>query len=204
MITITMKLGSDFYHEDDVEQIAKKLLGKYLVTHFDNMHTSGMIVETEAYAGVTDKASHAFNGRRTQRTEIMYKSGGISYVYLIYGIYSLFNVVTNKEDIPHAVLIRAIEPVDGINKMLKRRNLDKVGKNLSAGPGLLTQALGISTMHTGISLMGNLIWIENREIHIPDKQIICSQRVGVNYAGKDAQLPRRYRVKDNPWISKAK
>ena len=154
-----MKLNKEFYLEKDVDRIAQNLLGKFLVTNFDGLLTSGKIVETESYAGVTDKASHAYAGRRTKRTEIMYRQGGTIYVYLIYGIYSMFNIVTNKENIPHAILIRALEPVDGIETILSRRKLDKPKYNLSAGPGLLTQALGITTKQSGLSLFdGGLIF----------------------------------------------
>ncbi len=198
-----MKLGYDLYHLDNVEFIAQKLLGKYLVTNFSNVITSGKIVETEAYAGITDKASHAYNAKRTNRTELMYKDGGIAYVYLIYGIYSLFNIVTNIKETPHAVLVRAIEPEDGIETMQKRSALN--GKRyFTSGPGLLTQALGISTKHTGISLLENQIWLENRNVNFSKHEIISSPRVGVAYAGEDALLNRRYRIKNNPWVSKAK
>ena len=163
-----------------------------------------MIVETEAYCGINDKASHAYGGRRTKRTEIIYMEGGIIYVYLIYGIYALFNVVTNKKDIPHAVLIRAIEPIDGIDEMLKRRKLNKVQTNLSAGPGLLTQALAITTSQTGKSLLKGNIWLEDRNTTPKEEEIITSPRVGVGYSQEDAILPRRYRIKNNKWTSKAK
>ncbi len=199
-----MKLDKNFYINDDVDHVAQKLLGKFLVTQIDGIVTSGKIVETESYAGVTDKASHAYGGRRSNRTEIMYMPGGTVYVYLIYGIYSLFNVVTNKEDIPHAVLIRAIEPSDGIYEMLKRRKLERPKHNLSAGPGLLSQALGISTRHTGQSLLNGNIWIEDRGVNILQDEIIARPRVGVAYAEEDALLLRRFSIKDNPWVSKAK
>ncbi len=199
-----MKLNKEFYLDEDVERIAKKLLGKVLVTNFNDKITAGKIVETEAYAGITDKASHAYGGRRTKRTEIMYWQAGTIYVYLIYGIYSLFNIVTNKEDIPHAILIRAIEPLDGVETMLKRRKLDKPKYNLCAGPGMLTQALGISTKHTGLSIYDENIWIEDRKINVNQEKIIARPRVGVNYAGEDASLLRRYSIKDNPWVSSAK
>lgn len=199
-----MKLDFDFYQQPDVDLIARKLLGKYLVTNFNNILTSGMIVETEAYAGITDKASHAYNGRKTKRTSIMYMTGGVSYVYLIYGIYSLFNVVTNKKEIPHAVLIRAIEPQDGLQEMMRRRAVSEIKKNLCAGPGLLTQALGISTKHSAVSLLENRIWIEDRGVKIADKHITSSPRVGVDYAAEDALLHRRFRLQNNPWTSNPK
>ena len=146
-----MILPESFYNRKDVVKIARELLGKILVTEF-GVRTSGIIVETEAYAGITDKASHAYGGRRTGRTEVMYSPGGTAYVYLCYGIHHLFNVVTNIEGIPHAVLIRAIEPVEGIETMLERRGKTKLSPSLTAGPGALSQALGISTALTGTSL----------------------------------------------------
>lgn len=197
-----MKLDRGFYERDDVEQIARELLGKQLFTNFDNRLTSGIIVETEAYAGITDRASHAWNGRRTARTEIMYRSGGTAYVYLIYRIHSLFNVVTNREDVPHAVLVRAVEPVDGIDVMLQRRNLKEKQKNVSGGPGLLSQALGIKTEHSGFSLLDGEIWIEDQHTRVTKEQIASGPRIGVDYAGEDALLPRRYWIKDNPWVSR--
>ena len=199
-----MKIHKEFYLDENVERIAQNLLGKFLVTKFNGQLTSGKIVETEAYAGVTDKASHAYGGRRTKRTEIMYWPAGTVYVYFIYGIYSLFNIVTNKKDIPHAILIRAIEPVDGIETMLRRRKIDRPKYNLSSGPGLLTQALAISTKHTGQSILDGPIWIEDRGINLTANEIIARPRVGVAYAEEDALLLRRFSIKDNPWASKAK
>lgn len=197
-----MKLDYSFYQNPDVEDVAQKLLGKVLVTQFNGILTSGKIVETEAYAGPQDKASHAYNGRRTKRTEIMYREGGTAYVYFIYGMYALFNVVTNVKDIPHAVLIRAIEPVDGIENMIRRRKLKDVKHNLCAGPGLLTQALGITTKHSGLSLIKSNIRIEDRNIKISD--ISSGPRINVDYAGDDALLHRRFWIKQNPWVSKAR
>ena len=135
------KLNKDFYLRTDVVQISKDLLGKYLFTKIDNKITAGIITETEAYAGITDKASHAYNNRRTARTEIMFAKGGISYVYLCYGIHHLFNVVTNVEDVPHAVLIRAVKPIEGIEAILKRRNSKEIHSRISGGPGTVSQAL---------------------------------------------------------------
>ena len=175
-----------------------------LYTKFDGKLTSGIIVETEAYAGVDDKASHAYRDRRTSRMEVMYAVGGTAYVYLCYGIHHLFNVVTNVEGIPHAVLIRAIEPVDGIDIMLQRRNMSKPLPKLTAGPGILSQALGISTSHSGVSLFGDEIWIEESEFSIDNNDFISSPRVGCQFAGKDANNPWRFRIKGNPWVSPAK
>lgn len=187
-----MKLRESFYVREDVVQISRELLGKVLVTKFGNKITSGIITETEAYRGVTDKASHAYNNRRTARTEIMYHKGGTAYVYLCYGIHSLFNVVTNKENIPHAVLIRAVVPEKGIKTMLNRRGIKDAGKKTFSGPGSVSQALGIHYSHTGESLSGNKIWIEDAGNHIAPKQIKISPRIGVDYAGKDALLPYRF------------
>jgi len=177
---------------EDVLQISRELLGKVLVTQFGNKITSGIITETEAYRGVTDKASHAYNNRRTARTEIMYHTGGTAYVYLCYGIHSLFNVVTNKENIPHAVLIRAIAPDKGIKEMLHRRGVRAAGKKTFTGPGSVSQALGIHYSHSGEKLSGNKIWIEDIGHKVELAKIQVSPRIGVDYAGKDALLPYRF------------
>lgn len=196
------KLKKDFYVREDVVQIAKDLLGKYLFTMIEGKLTAGIITETEAYAGITDKASHAYNNRRTNRTETMFAEGGISYVYLCYGIHHLFNVVTNVKDVPHAVLIRAIKPIEGIEMIFKRRNI-KIEKDIShcllknknkisGGPGTVSQAMGIKTIHTGIDLTGNKIWIEDKGIKIPKKDILATPRIGVAYADEDAELLYRF------------
>jgi DNA-3-methyladenine glycosylase len=198
------KLPLSFYQQDDVIRLSQELLGKFLFTNFDEQLTGGMIVETEAYHGAEDRASHAFGMRRTKRTETNFRQGGYGYVYLCYGLHSLFNIVTNEIDIPHAVLIRAIEPTDGIDIMLKRRGRNKIDRALTAGPGALTQALGIQLIHNGISMLGPNLWIEDRGIQIDPDNIIASPRVGVDYAGDDATLPWRFRIKNNPWTSRAK
>lgn len=187
-----MKLQKDFYLRNNVVEISKELLGKYLFTKIDGKITSGIITETEAYAGAIDKASHAYNNRRTPRTEIMFAEGGTSYVYLCYGIHHLFNVVTNQKDIPHAILIRAIKPVDGIKTILERRNSEKLHSKISAGPGTVSQALGIKTLHTGLNLMESKIWIEDKGITINKKDITAGPRIGVDYAEEDAKLPYRF------------
>ena len=153
-------------------------------------------MEAEAYAGPEDRASHAYNGRRTSRTEIMFQEGGVAYVYLCYGIHHLFNIVTNVEGIPHAVLIRAIVPIDGIDLMLRRRDKKAVISKLTGGPGTLTQALGIHTTHSGTDLTGYQIWLEDRGIVVPDDQITAGPRVGVNYAGEYTTKPWRFRLKN--------
>jgi len=189
------KLPLSFYLQDDVLAISRQLLGKYLFTFFDGCLTGGMIIETEAYRAPDDRASHAFGMRRTNRNEVMYHHGGVCYVYLCYGIHSLFNIVTNQQGIPHAILIRALEPAVGIEKMLERRHKIKVDKTLTAGPGSLTQALGISTKHNGLSLSGPEIWVQDNGIIVSDDNVITSPRVGVDYAGEDALLPWRFLLK---------
>ncbi len=186
------KLSVDFYKRNDIVQIAKELLGKCLYTNIDNKITAGIITETEAYASITDKASHAYNNKRTKRTETMYHEGGVSYVYLCYGIHHLFNVVTNTKDVPHAVLIRAIKPIEGINTILKRRNKTKLNSKIASGPGTLSQALGISIKDDNINLDGNRIWIEDNGILVLEKDIVFSQRIGIDYAEEDALLPYRF------------
>jgi DNA-3-methyladenine glycosylase len=187
------KLKKEFYLRD-VNVVAKELLGKRLVTNFNGQLTAGLITETEAYAGVTDRASHAYGGRRTARTEIMYSEGGVAYVYLCYGMYSLFNVVTGKKDLPHAVLIRAIQPVTGLETMMKRRKMKSEAKNFSSGPGTLAMALGIHfRKHSGLSLLDSEIWIEEGQ-PVNRSAILTGPRIGVDYAGKDAFLPYRHRI----------
>ena len=195
------KLDKAFYEREDVIKIAKQLIGKVLVTNFEGVVTSGRIVETEAYNGVVDKASHAYNNRRTKRTEIMFGEGGSAYVYLCYGIHHLFNVVTNVKDVPHAVLIRAIEPLEGIDTMLDRMKKTKLDFSIGRGPGNVSKALGIATHHTGNTLFGKDIYIADDGFKIPTKNIIASKRIGVDYAAEDALLPYRFYLKDNGYVS---
>lgn len=196
------KLGISFYERDNVVQIARELPGKFLMTKIDGIITGGMITEVEAYEGVTDRASHAFNNRKTARTEVMYATGGTAYVYLCYGIHHLFNVVTNRSGIPHAILIRAIEPTVGIGTMMKRRKKRLLDFTLTSGPGALSEALGIQTQHTGKSLLTGNIWLEDRGIEITQAMITKTTRIGVDYAGTDALLPYRFYIKENKWISR--
>lgn len=196
------KLKTAFYRQHDVTVIAKDLLGKILVTNINGVRTAGMIVETEAYAGIIDRASHAWNNRRTKRTEVIFQPGGLAYVYLCYGIHYLFNVVTNIENTPHAVLIRALQPIDGIDVMQRRYN-NKPSVKLTAGPGSLCKAMGIDTALNGESLTGKKVWIETGQ-DIADNEIAISTRVGVAYAGEDAYLPYRFSIKNNDWVSKGK
>lgn len=194
-------LPAHFYQRDDVVQISRELLGKVLCTRINGQLTSGIITETEAYSGKNDKACHANNGKRTERTEVMYHAGGVSYVYLCYGIHHLFNVVTNIEGRADAILIRAIKPVDGVEMMLQRRNHENASPQLTTGPGRLSEALGIKTEHYGTSLMGNSIWIEDRETSLSKNRIEATPRIGVAYAGKHAERPWRFIIKNSLWIS---
>lgn len=195
------KLPASFYRQKNVCTVAKALLGKVLVTKMDGKTTAGRIVETEAYNGIVDKASHAWKGRRTDRTEVMYAPGGVSYVYLCYGIHHLFNVVTNEADIPHAVLIRALEPLAGIEYMLERTRKIKADVSLTAGPGKLTRAMGIRTPHSGISLQGEQLFIAADGCTLHPSQVLATPRIGVDYAGEDAVLPYRFLIKGNKWVS---
>jgi len=195
------KLNHAFYNRVDVAKIARELLGKILITTFDNKLTSGRIVETEAYAGVVDKASHAYGGRRTNRTEIMYRDAGNSYVYLCYGIHHLFNVITNAQDVPHAILIRALEPLEGIDTMLERTGKIKVDYTLTKGPGNVSKALGLFTHHTGTNLSGDEIFIGDDGFKISPKNILITKRIGVDYAAEDAALPYRFIIKGNKFVS---
>jgi DNA-3-methyladenine glycosylase len=186
-------LQQSFYEREDVVLIAKELLGKILFSQFNGTVTGGIIVETEAYAGTTDRASHAFGNKRTSRTEVMYSKGGTAYIYLCYGVHSLFNVVTNKKDIPDAVLIRAIKPVIGVESMLQRSGKKTVDKEFATGPGKVSKILGIHFSFTGIDLTmkpskltEDGIWLEDNGIKILPDKILKGPRVGVGYAGKDA------------------
>jgi DNA-3-methyladenine glycosylase len=185
------KLPLSFYRQPDVVHIARSLLGKYLFSRIEEKLTGGIIAETEAYAGITDKASHAYNGRRTPRTETMYLPGGFSYVYFSYGMHHLFNVVTNQKDIPHAVLVRGIIPVEGIALMKERRKMSNQNQ-LCNGPAKLCQALAITREHNALPLTGNLLWIADDELTIPDEAIEITPRIGIDYAGEDALLPYRF------------
>jgi DNA-3-methyladenine glycosylase len=196
-----VKLPASFYDRRNVVTIARDLLGKVLVTEFSGRRTSGRIVEVEAYNGIVDRASHAWSGRRTKRTEVMFGSGGTAYVYLIYGIHSLFNVVTNRKEVPHAVLIRALDPIEGIPVMLKRTGKPKLDHTLTRGPGNLSKALGLMVSHTGISLLGDEIWIGDDGYKVRRADIVAGPRIGVDYAGPDAGLPYRFYVKGNPYVS---
>lgn len=195
------KLDYEFYNRTNVVQIARTLIGKILVTRFDGIETSGRIVETEAYNGIVDKASHAWNGRRTNRTEVIFGDAGVAYVYLCYGIHHLFNVVTNVKGTPHAVLIRALEPLNGIDTMLQRTGKKKPDRTLTSGPGNVCKALGITTKNTGTNLFDDLIYIADDGYKISPKNIVTTARIGVDYAGEDALLPYRFILKGSVYVS---
>lgn len=196
------KLSYSFYEQKDVVSIAVQLLGKQLFTLIEGKLVGGTIVETEAYNGVIDKASHAYGGRFTPRTSIMYEAGGVSYVYLCYGIHHLFNVVTGIKGSPHAVLIRGLEPIVGIDTMLMRRKMPTLASRITVGPGALAQALGIDRKLNAKDLLGEEIWIEDNGISYKKEQITSSPRVGVAYAEDDALLPYRFYIKGNKYVSK--
>ena len=190
-------LPLSFFQKEEVIEIAQKILGKFLFTHFDSKLTGGIIVETEGYKGAEDKACHAYKNRRTKRTEVMFGPGGIAYVYLCYGMHHLFNIVTHTEGHPHAVLVRAIYPTHGIDTMLKRRKKEAQDQTLCSGPGSLTEALGIRTCHSGISLDGPEIWLEDRGLTIDKNAIFASPRIGIDYAEEHALLPWRFCLQNN-------
>ena len=190
-----MKLARAFYERDDVVSVSRDLLGKVLCTRVRDKVTSAIITETEAYAGISDRASHAFGNRRTTRTEPMYGPGGRAYVYLCYGIHHLFNVVTSQAGTPHAVLIRAALPLEGTGTMRRRRKRRLKDASLMTGPGTVSQALGIRTTMSGTDLRGDRIWIEDRGIAIQPDDVIVGPRVGIDYAGEDAARPYRFTTK---------
>jgi DNA-3-methyladenine glycosylase len=197
-----MKLPDTYYHSPDVVAISRDLIGKYLFTCIDGDLTGGYIVETEAYAGVIDKAAHSYGGRMTPRTLTMYMQGGVSYVYLCYGIHEMFNVVVSEEGQPHAILIRAIQPTEGLDIMMLRRNLGILKPNITKGPGSVAKALGISRKINALSLQSDVIWIEDRGLTFSDSEVVAGPRIGVDYAGDDAFLPYRFYVKGNIYVSK--
>jgi len=196
-----MKLPESFYQRPNVVKIARELLGKGLFTRVDNKVTGGMIVETEAYSW-KERGCHAYGARKTLRNAVMFAKGGYSYVYLCYGMHNLFNIVTNQENVADAILIRALEPVEGVTEMERRRGPLSNSFHLTSGPGNLTKALGIDRKWNGKFLLGNEIWIEDFGYTLPKNNIESSQRIGIDYAGDDAKLPWRFTVKGSLWLSK--
>ncbi|MBK8338816.1 MAG: DNA-3-methyladenine glycosylase [Flavobacteriales bacterium] len=184
-----MLLPRSFYLRDDVVPIARDLLGMTLHTRIDGQHVSAAITETEAYAGINDRASHAYGGRRTPRNEMMYAEGGRAYVYICYGIHHLLNIVTHLLGVPHAVLVRGVRAIEGATVMDRRRGRAAATTD---GPGTAAQAMGIRRAHDGTDLLGASIWIEDDGVRYPDQAIVSGPRIGVNYAGADALLPYRF------------
>jgi DNA-3-methyladenine glycosylase len=197
-----MKLPEAFYLGTDVVAISKSLLGKYLFTCIDGITTGGYIIETEAYNGAVDKAAHSYGNRMTPRTRTMFMQGGIAYVYLCYGIHEMFNIVTSTEGHAQAILIRAIHPTEGIEAMQVRRNMMVLKPTITAGPGSVAKALGISRNINAISLQSDTLWLEDRGLNFTDDQIAIGPRIGVAYAGEDALLPYRFYVKGDIYVSK--
>lgn len=196
-----MKLNEDFYQRKNVVKIARELLGKGLFTRIDGILTGGIIVETEAYSW-KERGCHAYGARKTSRNAIMFEKGGYAYVYMCYGIHFLFNVVTNQQDTPEAVLIRALQPMAGIDQIKLRRSIFKNDFHLTSGPGKLTKALGIDRSFNGKFLIDDEIWIEDFGAKLAELNIAATERIGIDYAGEDARLPWRFSIKGNTWVSK--
>jgi len=195
------KLPREFYTRSDVLEVARELLGKKLVVpNRSGARVAGLIVETEAYRGPEDRASHAYNSRRTNRTETMYGRGGTAYIYFVYGMYHQFNVVTNVEDVPHAILVRAVEPVEGLD-VIRRRRPGRSEYELTSGPGRLCLALGIDRKLDKADLLGERVWIEEG-ISISPREITRGPRIGIDYAEEWIKKPWRFWIKDNPFVSR--
>lgn len=195
------KLSREFYRRSDVLTVSKELLGKLLVVPgSDGKRISGKIVEVEAYRGPEDRASHAYGGRRTKRTETMYNPGGVAYVYFVYGMYYQFNVVSGVEDIPHAILVRALEPVEGLDIMRARRH-SHPDHNLTNGPGKLCIAMGIDRHLDGADLLGDRVWLEDFE-KISPRRIARGPRIGIDYAEEWITKPWRFWIRDNRFVSR--
>lgn len=193
-----------YYQSEDVLALSRDLLGKYLVSNIDGKKSAGIIVETEAYRAPDDKACHAYLNKRTPRTETMFAIGGTAYVYICYGIHNLFNIVTGPEGIAHAVLIRAIEPIDGLGIMAKRRNMPLTRKESCNGPGKFTRCMGIIKEHNAVDLTSTKspLWIEDRNYAVSSTNIIAGPRVGMSTAQESSNWPWRFRIKGNKWTSK--
>jgi DNA-3-methyladenine glycosylase len=195
------KLERAFYERETLD-VARDLLGKYLVHHTTDGKTVGKIVEVEAYVGVNDAACHAYNGKNTKRTKIMFGQGGHAYIYLIYGVYYCMNIVTNQEHYPEAVLIRALEPIDGLDIMQKRRKTDNK-LNLCSGPGKMCNAMGISKSQNEMDLCGETMYLLSGEV-VPSEDIIATPRINIDYAEEAREYPWRFIIKDNPFVSNRK
>ncbi len=197
------RLKRDFYTRADTLRVARELLGKRLVVPAEmGARASGRVVEVEAYLGAEDKAAHSFGGRRTRRTETMFGVGGTAYVFFVYGMHHQFNVVTGPEGQPHAVLVRAVEPEEGIELMRGRRPVSKE-RELTSGPGKLCRALGIDLSFDGEDLTTRgRVWLEETGVEFKPEEIATGPRIGVAYAAEDALKPWRFWVKGNEYVSR--
>lgn len=196
------KIAKAFYNNDNVVHVARELIGKILVTNINSQTTMGIIVETEAYQGLADRASHAYNGKRTARNEHMYAEAGTAYVYICYGMHQMMNIVTNKKEVPDAILIRAVEPLQGLEIMQQRTGKLPGDYTITRGPGNVAKAFGIAKIHSGISLTGNEVYLLHNDGYDSAGKIIgVSARIGIHYAGLDAALPYRFFVKGNKFVS---
>lgn len=198
--TLKNKLPLSYYLNSDVVYLAKDLIGKILFTCINNTLTAGIITETEAYAGTTDKACHAYGNKYTKRTQIMYEKGGVGYVYLCYGLHYLFNIITNQKGIPDAVLIRGIFPIYGLDDMLKRAGKAKFTDKDGLGPGKVSKLLGINMSHNGIALNSQTVWVCNSQLNREKLQIQVGKRIGIAYAEEDALLPYRFTIQNYKYL----
>lgn len=196
------KLPVGFYRQDDVVSVARDLLGKYVYSLVDGQLTGGIIVETEAYRGPDDRGSHAYNNKRTPRNEMMYSAGGVAYMYICYGIHDMLNIVTGTEGMSHAALIRAIEPIEGLDIMRIRRGVFDQDRRLCQGPGALAKALGLTKLHNGADLQGDIVWLTDHGITYRDEQVVASARVGMNFEGPYKTIPWRFYVRGNQFVSR--
>ncbi|KXK04257.1 MAG: DNA-3-methyladenine glycosylase [Acidobacteria bacterium OLB17] len=196
-----MPLPRKFYSRKDTARIARELLGKLLVVESDEGRVSGMIVETEAYLGEADRAAHSYGGRRTPRNEVMYGRAGFVYVFFVYGMYFQFNCVTGRSGVPHAILIRGIEPIEGVEIMQRRRPKARKLSEIASGPGKLCIAMGIDRSFNGADLLGKNVFIEKFR-RIDDADIETGRRIGIDYAGEDAALPLRFWIRGNECVSR--
>ena len=192
-----MKLDRSFYLRPCLA-VARDLIGKQLVHNTPQGVTKGVIVETEAYIGPQDAAAHSYKALHSERTAIQYGPGGFAYIYLIYGLHLCMNVVVNEENRPEVVLLRALEPTEGLELMQKRRQKTAI-RQLCNGPGKLSQAMGIEKKHYGIDLCGDQLYIESTGG--PPPEIAVTERINIDYAGEAAGYPWRFVWKDNPFVS---
>lgn len=199
-------LESDFFKRDTVE-VAKSLIGKKIIRNISDNFFCAKIVETEAYLGLSDRACHSYGGKITERNKTLYLTGGHIYIYLIYGMYDLLNIVTRDENHPEAVLIRGVEPLDNFDGIAKNRfaksyeylsNYQR--KNLTNGPGKLSKGLAIDRSLNGRILSEDYLYIGEGE-DVPEGDLVITKRIGIDYAGEDAKLPLRFCLRDNPYVS---